>query len=122
MKRRCARGTGARRPLYDELRRQLHLYRMNVSVQFLAAKTFSKASDGLLDVPKGVLDGCEWPRLRVREVVERLLDLSGAPVLEEALRFDALDTNQREAVGHGLERRLTNGPMVLAPAATRGRA
>lgn len=107
--------------LYDELRRQLDLYQMNISAQLLTAKTFGKARDGLLDVPNDILDGCELPRLRVREIVERLLDASGAPVLQEALRFDALDTNQRKAVVQGLERRLANKQTVL-PRARRGAA
>ena len=88
---------------------------MNVGAKLLTVKTFGKASDGLLDVPGDVLDGCERPRLRVRQLVERLLDPSGAPVLEESLRFDAFDTNQRKAVVQGFERRLANGQIVLAP-------
>jgi hypothetical protein len=107
--------------LYDELRRQLDLYSMNVKSKLLTARSFDHADDGLLNIPKDVLDGCETPRIRIQELVQRLLDPSGAPVMEEALRFDASDTNEKKVMIQGLERRLAASEEVV-PSPQRSRA
>ena len=43
--------------LYDDLRRQIDLYLMNVRSKLLTARPFAPAADGLLDIPKDVLEG-----------------------------------------------------------------
>jgi hypothetical protein len=100
--------------LYDELRRQLDLYLMNVKSKLLTARPFIAAADGLLDIPKDVLDGCEMPRLRVQQLVQRLLDPTSAPAVEEAIRYDSLDADQKKEMIQAFERRIATGQTPLA--------
>jgi hypothetical protein len=93
--------------LYDELQRQLDVYAMNVKSKLLAERPFDPAADGLLDIPNDVLQGCETPRVRAQELVRRLLDPSGSPVMEEeALRFDASESPEKKITIQRLERQL----------------
>jgi TIR domain len=102
--------------LYEELRRQLDLYLMNVRSKLLTARPFAAAPDGLLDIPRDVLDGCETPRIRVQQLVQRLLDPTSAPVVEEAIRFDGLDTEQRKRIIQGIERQVAAGHLPFSEA------
>ena len=99
--------------LYDELCRQLDIYLMNVRSKLLTARTFGPAADGLLDIPKDVLDGCETPRLRVQQLIQRLLDPTSAPVVDEAIRYDSLDTDQKKELIQAIERRVAAGQTPL---------
>jgi TIR domain-containing protein len=99
--------------LYDELRRELDLYLMNVRSKLLTARSFEPALDGLLDIPKDVLDGCETPRLRVAQLVQRLLDSTSAPIMDEAIQFDGLDFDQKKARVQHIERRIEAGKTAM---------
>src|SRR5690606_17430109 len=93
--------------LYQELRRQVDRYIMGIRLpELLTPREFPPAADGWLDIPTHILDACEDPRIRIKQLKERLLSKSSAPVLPEAVRFQGLDTDQKKEMIEQVERAL----------------
>jgi hypothetical protein len=76
-------------------------YAMDIRALLLRAKPFALRPDGLLDIPRSVLSACENRRLRIKEVVSRILDPMGVPVTPEAACYWLSDSfEQRKMLIH----------------------
>ncbi|MCB1886152.1 MAG: hypothetical protein KDH20_00980 [Rhodocyclaceae bacterium] len=95
------------RPYVGELLRQLEeavdAYAMALEL-LLVPLSFELQDDGRREVPAGLLAACEKRRQRVKALACRLGDPAQIPVLEEALRFQELESfAEKKAMIHRFE-------------------